>query len=127
MTTAAVPAPQRSFPRRLVGFNLLAAVVLGAVGYYLGWWIGHQIHAPSLDYVANTGQNDVALFLAYVFGVVGFLAGLGTLNYPLSRIAGRPASVGHDEEDDARGWTRYIGFCTDHKVVGLQYLSLIHI
>jgi cytochrome c oxidase subunit 1 len=122
MTTAAVPAPQRSFPRRLVGFNLLAAVVLGAVGYYLGWWIGHQIHAPSLDYVANTGQNDVALFLAYVFGVVGFLAGLGTLNYPLSRIAGRPASVGHDEEDDARGWTRYIGFCTDHKVVGLQYL-----
>ena len=107
--------------RRLVGFNLLSAVVLGAVGYYVGWWLGHQINAPSIDYFGDTSQNDVALFLAYVLGVVGFLGGLGFLNYPLARMAGRPASLGH-EGDDPRGWTRYIGLCTDHKVVGLQYL-----
>jgi cytochrome c oxidase subunit I len=108
--------------RRLVGFNLLAAVVLAAVGYYLGWWLGHQINAKSLDYFGDTGQNDVALFLAYLLGVLGFLAGLGFLNYPFARIAGRPATVDHDETEDLRGWTRYLGFCSDHKVVGLQYL-----
>ena len=63
----------------------------------------------------------MALFLAYVLGVIGFLGGLGFLNYPLARMTGRPASLGHEDEDP-RGWTRYIGFCTDHKVVGLQYL-----
>ncbi|HET7743977.1 MAG TPA: cbb3-type cytochrome c oxidase subunit I [Gaiellaceae bacterium] len=111
----------RSPVRRLLGFNLLSAVVLGAVGYYVGWWLGHQIHATSLDYFGDTSQNDVALFLAYFVGTIGFLGGLGLLNYPLSRMAGRPASADHHEEDH-RGWTRYIGFSTDHKVVGLQYL-----
>ena len=108
--------------RRLLGFNLLLAVVLAAAGYYLGWWLGHQINAKSLDYFGDTNQNDVALFLAYLLGVVGFLAGLGFLNYPFSRIAGHRASVHHDNTEDPRGWTRYIGYSTDHKVVGLQYL-----
>jgi cytochrome c oxidase subunit I len=107
--------------RRLLGFNLLGAVVLAAVGYYFGWWLGHQITAPSLDYFGDTGQNDVALFLAYLLGVLGFLAGLGFLNYPLARMAGRPASHGHDDVE-SHSWTRYLGLCTDHKVVGLQYL-----
>jgi cytochrome c oxidase subunit 1 len=120
MSTVGVPAGQPSLLRRLVGFNLLTALVFAAVGYYLGWWLGHQIHGKSLDYFGDTGQNDVALFLAYTLGVVGFLAGIGLFNYPLARMAGRPASLGHEEE--TRGWTRYIGLCTDHKVVGLQYL-----
>jgi cytochrome c oxidase subunit 1 len=107
--------------RRLFGFNLLFAIVLGAVGYYLGWWVGHQINTKSLGYFDNTGQNDVALFLAYLLGVIGFIGGLGFLNYPLARMAGRPASLG-EKGEDPRGWTRYIGFSTDHKVVGLQYL-----
>ena len=121
MSVAEVPAQRPPLLRRLVGFNLLSAVVLAAVGYYVGWWIGHQIHAPSLDYIGDTSQNDIALFFAYVLGVIGFLGGLGLLNYPLSRMAGAPASVGHEDEDP-RGWTRYVGYSTDHKVVGLQYL-----
>ena len=31
--------------RRLIGFNLLSGIVLGIVGFYVGWWLGHQIHA----------------------------------------------------------------------------------
>ena len=38
------------------------------------------------------GRIDVALLLGYVFGVVGFLIGLGFANYPISRLLGRPAS-----------------------------------
>jgi cytochrome c oxidase subunit 1 len=121
MSTADVPATQPPLLRRLVGFNLLSAIVLAAIGYYVGWWLGHRIHGTSLDFVGDTQQNDIALFFAYVLGLVGFMGGLGFFNYPLSRIAGRPSTV-HDLEEHGGGWTRYIGFSTDHKVVGLQYL-----
>ena len=34
--------------RRLLGFNALSAIVLGILGYYLGWFIGHHIHGVSI-------------------------------------------------------------------------------
>ena len=54
-----------------------------------------------------------------MFGVVGFLIGLGFANYPISRLLGRPPSLREKEE---QGISRYFGLCTDHKVVGMQYL-----
>ena len=104
---------------RLIGFNLLTAVVLGIGGYFLGWWLGHMVTAPSIDYFGDTGQNDIALFTAYFTGVVGFLVGLGFANYPVQRLLGRPATL---REKETAGWGRYFGLCTDHKVVGIQYL-----
>jgi membrane protein DedA with SNARE-associated domain len=105
--------------RRLLGYNLLSAVVLGIVGFYVGWWLGHQINAPSLAYVDNTGQNDIALFLAYLVGVVGFLFGLGFASYPIQRLLGKPPSL---REKETAGPGRYFTLCTDHKVVGIPYL-----
>ena len=105
--------------RRLIGFNLLTGVVLGVVGFYVGWWLGHQFKAPSLDYFSDTGQNDIALFLAYLTCILGFLVGLGFANYPLQRLLGKPPSL---REKETAGPGRYFGLCTDHKVVGIQYL-----
>jgi cytochrome c oxidase subunit 1 len=105
--------------RRLLGYNLLTAVVLGIVGFYVGWWLGHQIKSPSLAYFDNTDQNDIALFLAYLVGVLGFLFGLGFASYPIQRLLGKPPSL---REKETAGPGRYFGLCTDHKVVGLQYL-----
>jgi len=105
--------------RRLIGFNLLTGVVLGVVGFYVGWWLGHLVKAPSLDYFGDTGQNDIALFVAYFTGVIGFLVGLGFANYPVQRMLGKPPSL---REKETAGIGRYFGLCTDHKVVGLQYL-----
>ena len=123
MTTtlpARAPEPlRRPLWRRLIGFNLLTAVALGVGGYYLGWFIGHQIGGPSYKYEAKTSENDVALLLAYFFGVAGFLIGLGFANYPVSRMLGRPPSL---REKEAHGIGRYFGLCTDHKVVGMQYM-----
>ena len=93
--------------------------MLGVAGFYLGWWIGHQIHATSIEYFADTSQNDVALMLGYLFFVVGFVVGLGFAKYPLSRMLGREPSHRENEEG---GIGRYFGLCTDHKVVGMQYL-----
>jgi cytochrome c oxidase subunit I len=104
---------------RLIGFNLLTALVLGVGGYFLGWWLGHQVTGPSIDYFGDTGQNDIALFTAYFTGVAGFLVGLGFANYPVQRLLGRPATL---REKETAGWGRYFGLCTDHKVVGIQYL-----
>ena len=85
-------APTSRVPiwRRLIGFNLLAAVLLGIGGWYLGWYLAHQITGASIDYFGDTDQNDVAVFLGYILGVIGFLVGLGFLQYPLARMRGYP-------------------------------------
>jgi cytochrome c oxidase subunit 1 len=114
------PPVRKPLLRRLVGFNLLTAVILGVGGYYLGWFIGHQVSSSkSFEFISATDENDVALLLAYLFGVIGFLIGLGFANYPVARLLGRPASL-REKEDEGIG--RYFGLCTDHKVVGIQYL-----
>jgi cytochrome c oxidase subunit 1 len=122
-TTAAAPAlPAEGRPlwRKLLGFNLLTAVALGVGGYYLGWFIGHHVNSgKSFEYQQATDENDVSLLLAYFFGVAGFLIGLGFANYPISRMLGRPASL---REKEHEGIGRYFGLCTDHKVVGMQYM-----
>ena len=116
----ATPIPgRRPLWRRLIGFNLLTAVILGVAGYYIGWFIGHEIKGASFDFIDDTNENDVALMLAYLGGVVGFLVGLGFANYPVSRLLGKPASLREKEEE---GVGRYFGLCTDHKVVGIQYM-----
>jgi cytochrome c oxidase subunit 1 len=120
-TAGTVPErPARPLWRRLIGFNLLTAVILGIGGYYLGWWIGHLFtDTKSYEYTLKTDENDIALLLGYLFGVIGFLVGLGFANYPVSRLLGRPPSLREKEEE---GVGRYFGLCTDHKVVGIQYL-----
>jgi cytochrome c oxidase subunit I len=119
-TAAAATLPARPMWRRLIGFNIFTALALGIGGYFLGNFIGHHIGGPSYKYEEKTGENDVSLLLGYTFGVVGFLIGLGFANYPVSRMLGHPASLREKEE---YGWTRYFGLCTDHKVVGIQYLA----
>jgi cytochrome c oxidase subunit I len=122
-TIETTPTPplgtRRPLWRRLLGFNLLSAVVLGVGGYYLGWIIGHQINGASFEFQQATDENDVALMLAYIFGVIGFLIGLGFANYPVARMLGRPSTL---REKEGEGIGRYFGLCTDHKVVGMQYL-----
>ena len=104
--------------RRLIGFHMLTGLALGVGGWYLGNWIGDQI-AVGKDYLTGTDQNDVAIYMGYLFAVIGWLVGLGFANYPIGRLLGRPPSLRHHETGR---WTRYFRLCTDHKVVGIQYL-----
>src|SRR3954468_25043817 len=108
-----------TFARRLLGFNLLTGAILGVVGWYVGWFGAHAIHGLSIAYFADTDYNELSVYLAYIGGVVGFLVGLGFLNYPLARLRGYPPSL---REKEGGGAGRYFGLCTDHKVVGIQYL-----
>ena len=38
--------------RGLIGFNLLTGILLGIVGFYFGWWLGHRIHFTAYEFIA---------------------------------------------------------------------------
>src|SRR5437588_7287128 len=101
-----------------MGFNMLTGLVLGIGGWFLGGWIGGQI-AVGHDYLQGTDQNDVGIFMGYLFAVIGWLVGLGFANYPIGRLLGKPPTL---RQHELASWTRYFRLCTDHKVVGIQYL-----
>jgi cytochrome c oxidase subunit I len=123
MTATAVTISQRPpLWRRLIGFNLLAGIVGAIIGWFVGYWIGDRVHATSLAYYsAESGQNDIAVFLGYLFGVLGFLIGLGFAKYPIQRMLGHAPTLG-EHESEGEGIGRYFRLCTDHKVVGIQYI-----
>src|SRR5438309_5497584 len=106
---------------------MLTGLALGCGGWFLGGWIGGwmAVHhnylqsATSCSGCGGTDQNDVGIYMGYLFGVIGWLVGLGFANYPIGRLLGRPPSLRHHETGR---WTRYFRLCTDHKVVGIQYL-----
>ena len=94
--------------------------MLGVGGYYLGWFIGHQIGSRGASTTRRSPTKTTSpCCSAYFGGVVGFLVGLGFANYPIRAPARRTASL-REKEDEGIG--RYFGLCTDHKVVGIQYL-----
>jgi cytochrome c oxidase subunit 1 len=107
--------------RRLIGFNALTGFALGIGGYFFGHWIGTRI-TIGMDSQLGTDQNDVAIFMGYVFALLGWLIGLGFANYPLRRMLGHPRELREKEEE---GPGRYFRLCTDHKVVGLQYFVTV--
>jgi cytochrome c oxidase subunit 1 len=131
MTEISIAAPRRPAWRSLIGFNLLTAIVLGVGGFFFGAWVGGKM-AVGHDYLIGTDQNDVGVFMGFLFGTIGWLAGLGFFNYPLARLAGRPPLDWSSEDEkyiipDATirqhegGIGRYFRLTTDHKVVGIQY------
>jgi cytochrome c oxidase subunit 1 len=121
MTAIAVDVPRRPLWRRLTGANALTALALGIGGYALGHWIGTRIAAGKAAPI-GTDQDDIAIFMGFVFALIGWLAGLGFFSYPLGRMLGRPPTLREKEEE---GPGRYFRLCTDHKVVGLQYFVTV--
>jgi cytochrome c oxidase subunit 1 len=97
--------------------HLGTAILGGFLGYIFGHWLGNYI-ASGYPYIANSGQNSLADFLALLFMVVGWLLGIGALNYPLAKMVGREAK----SEVEYTGWSKYVRYNLDHKVVGLQYV-----
>ncbi|HTX31498.1 MAG TPA: cbb3-type cytochrome c oxidase subunit I [Solirubrobacteraceae bacterium] len=106
-----------------MGFNLLTGIILGVVGWFIGYSaIGLHLHGAGIAYYSSeSGQNDIAIVLGYIFGVIGFLIGLGFANYPMRRLLGHPPSLAaHESEEE--GLFRYFTLSTDHKVVAKQYM-----
>jgi cytochrome c oxidase subunit 1 len=121
-TPAMTPAPSSSAAKQIfASYGLFWAVILGIVGYIVGHWLGIRL---TVDVVAQSGtdQNDVAIFLGMIVGILGWLGGLGFYSYPFQRMTCKPSSL---VEHEREGSLRYFRLCTDHKVVGIQYLVAV--
>jgi cytochrome c oxidase subunit 1 len=101
--------------------NVFTGIVAGLLFGLIGYFISHAALEGS-----NWG-SDMVTTVTMVMWVIGFNLGVGTFN-ALGRWA-----LGHDQSLDdelfaagvGQGKKRYWKFCTDHKVVGTQYLVLV--
>jgi len=111
-------APRGRTVRRRQG--AVAGLVVGAVAAGAAW-----VGAHVLFEVGNWGTDRVTA-VAMVAWIVGFNLGAGTWNPALGWLLGWSDGPGveADEAGVGLGRSRYLRFCTDHKVVGLQYLAL---
>ncbi len=119
-TANRVPAQSPARQRGLLGFNMLTGIILGVVGWWVFYLLGGLIQGYTNHGFSQTGQNDVQIMLGYLGGVIGFLGGLGFLNYPIQRMMGYPPNI-PDHEVEEPGLGKYFRLTTDHKVVSQQY------
>ena len=112
------PAGRRAWwARPAVHTGLLGAVV----GYLVGNWLGHLVQSTSANFAQGLSDTrDWPVVLGYLFGTVGWLAGLGVFNDIFRLMAGKP--LPDIEHAPAGGLAKYFRYTLDHKVVGIQYL-----
>ncbi len=95
--------------------NVVTAALLAIPGYIAGNWLGTT---AGLADPANAGAIG-----GYLGATIGFLTGLGFLNYALHRLFG--SEVSHLTGAYDRGPGRFYRLNFDHKVIGVQYLVTI--
>ena len=101
--------------------NILTGLGTGIVLGFIGWVVSHALLQGS-----NWG-TDMVVTVTLVSWVIGFNIGMGSFNAPFRWLRAKDQT----REDElygagvGQGWTRYFKFCTDHKVVGTQYLVLV--
>jgi len=114
---ASQPTPRR----RILIPSIVSGLVAGVVAAVVTALVVHAL-------VTGPRRPDDTVTAAYVAWFVFFLIGIGAANYPLRWGVGGPETT-HEEELELAGkdegvW-RYFRFCTDHKVVGIQYLVTV--
>jgi len=107
--------------RRVLVPSIVSGLVLGLFAAIL---VGVVVHSL----VSGSRQSDDTIVSAYLAWFIFFLIGIGAFNFPVTWGLGRPDTT-HEQELELAGkdegaW-RYFRFCTDHKVVGIQYLVTV--
>ena len=101
--------------------NFGVALVIGILSGFIGWVVSHALLQNS-----NWG-TDMVVTVTLTSWVIGFNAGIGSFNAVFRWMRGKDQT--HEDELYAagvgQGWKRYFKFCTDHKVVGTQYLVIV--
>ncbi len=101
--------------------NIWTGLGFGIFLGFVAWLVSHALVQGS-----NWG-SDMVVTCTMVGWVVGFNVGMGTFNALFRWMLGHDQT--HEDELYAagvgQGSSRYLKFCTDHKVVGTQYLVLV--
>ena len=67
-------------------------------------------------------KAESAIVFGALLGAMFFLFGVGVLNDWIKVAAGK--EIPENFDDSSLGWRRYFGASLDHKVIGIQYLTL---
>ncbi|MFM8612144.1 MAG: cbb3-type cytochrome c oxidase subunit I [Actinomycetota bacterium] len=67
-------------------------------------------------------QWSTLVTVAYIFGAVGFVVGIGGFDYWWPWIIGKDIDPHDHSQHGAYSWRDYFKFNTDHKVIGVQYI-----
>jgi cytochrome c oxidase subunit 1 len=102
-------------------------VVVGVIFALAAYYGLHSLYTTYTDKVADplsSHDNNIVLLGAMFAWSIGFLVGVGAFIGPWRWLIGKDLT---DEEilymaGDGQGVKRYFKYCTDHKVVGIQYL-----
>jgi cytochrome c oxidase subunit 1 len=124
-TTATAPSAEPVAHRAPGGLmrrlNFGTGVVGGAVVAAVAGLLTHTLASSSGPYF-----SDRVATVTFIGWVIGFLVGIGACNAPIAWALGRDLT----DEDELylagkdQGARRYWKFCTDHKVVGIQYFVM---
>jgi cytochrome c oxidase subunit 1 len=115
-TTRPVPNPKKSLITKLnMGTGLIVGIAFAFGTYY--WLKSGQ------DMTRPNNVNKV-LIVTMLMWSLGFMIGIGAFIGPFRWLIGKDLTP--EEElylaGDGQGIKRYFKYCTDHKVVGIQYL-----
>ena len=118
---AAPPAPPRGW-RHLTAPGWLRAAWMTALFFGFGFGLVVGIRAvagwdPLLQW------EVIVTVAALTAAPVGFLAGLGAFDYWVRYAIGSPTRPEDHSGHGARSWRDYFRVNTDHKVIGIQYVS----
>ena len=90
-------------------FFLIGLYLVAGIRWLAGW-------DPVYDW------NIIVLVGGLTLAPIGFLLGLGSFDYWLYWISGRPTIPDDHANHGAHTWKDYFKVNTDHKVIGVQYL-----
>jgi len=112
-----IPNPKKSLITKLnMGTGTVVGVLFAFGAYYA--------LRPAADAPGFYNEQNKALLAAMFAWSIGFLVGIGAFIGPFRWLIGKDLTA---EEQlylagDGQGIKRYFKYCTDHKVVGIQYL-----
>ncbi len=122
--TRPVPNPKKSLITKLhMGTGVVVGIIIATIAYYVLHNSVQTVTNGVVDPLTSHNNNIVLLGTMFAWSI-GFLIGIGAFIGPWRWLIGKDLT---DEEilymaGDGQGVKRYFKYCTDHKVVGIQYL-----
>jgi cytochrome c oxidase subunit 1 len=118
----AAPRPPRTGLRRLLAPGWIRAGWMTALFFGIGFGLVVGIRAlAGWDPVVE--WEPIITVAALVAAPLGFLSGLGAFDYWVYYALGRPSRPEDHSGHGAKSWTDYFRVNTDHKVIGIQYVT----
>ena len=93
---------------------IVRALVFGIIGFLVGMFLA-AFFRELMD--LDPWVAEPVVVVGYVFGLIGWLLGIGVWGAWAKEWLGLSHGVSH-----AGGWGKYFRFSTDHKVIGIQYI-----